>query len=180
MEGGSLLSGWHEPDDSRGSRPDQWAARGKIPRADRQSRRPTHPAACCTSPPLPSAKMPCTPCDMGVHVFNLEFSDCAMFASRSTFAALLLSCLTCWLSCGIVFGEIPELISLTDDTSNDFPVRTAASADGVYALSVAKHGVIRILARAVEHLASGPRKSTLQDTTPTRSALFVVNSVLRR
>ena len=24
MEGGSLLLGWHEPDDSRGSRPDLW------------------------------------------------------------------------------------------------------------------------------------------------------------
>ena len=33
MEGGSLLLGWHEPDDSRGSRPDLWEARGEIPRA---------------------------------------------------------------------------------------------------------------------------------------------------
>ena len=34
MEGGSLLLGWHEPDESRGSRPDLWAARGETPRAD--------------------------------------------------------------------------------------------------------------------------------------------------
>jgi hypothetical protein len=27
-------SAWHEPDDSRGSRPDLWAARGETPRAD--------------------------------------------------------------------------------------------------------------------------------------------------
>src|SRR5215468_10473936 len=27
-------SGWHEPDESRGSRPDLWAARGEIPQAD--------------------------------------------------------------------------------------------------------------------------------------------------
>src|SRR6516164_10294594 len=33
MGGGSLLLGWHEPDDSRGSRPDLWEARGEIPRA---------------------------------------------------------------------------------------------------------------------------------------------------
>src|SRR5215469_4326077 len=34
MEGGSLLFlGWHEPDDSRESRPDLWEARGEIPRA---------------------------------------------------------------------------------------------------------------------------------------------------
>ena len=34
-------SGWHEPDESRGSRPDLWAARGEIPRADSASA--THP-----------------------------------------------------------------------------------------------------------------------------------------
>jgi hypothetical protein len=29
----AAFSGWHEPDESRGSRPDLWAARGEIPRA---------------------------------------------------------------------------------------------------------------------------------------------------
>ena len=33
MEGGSLLLGWHEPDEARASRPDLWEARGEIPRA---------------------------------------------------------------------------------------------------------------------------------------------------
>jgi hypothetical protein len=27
------MFGWHEPDESRGSRPDLWEARGEIPRA---------------------------------------------------------------------------------------------------------------------------------------------------
>jgi hypothetical protein len=82
-----------------------------------------------------------------------------MFAHRSTFAPLLLSCLACWLSCVIVFGEIPELVSLTDNTSNDFAVRRPASAESVHGLSVAKQGAIQILARAVEHIAAQLRMS---------------------
>jgi len=30
----AAFTGWHEPDESRGSRPDLWAPRGEIPRAD--------------------------------------------------------------------------------------------------------------------------------------------------
>jgi hypothetical protein len=103
-----------------------------------------------------------------------------MFVRRLTFAVVLLSGLACWLSCVIVLEEIPELLSLTDNTSNDFTVRKAASAEGVHVLSVAKQGAIKIFARAVEHLAAELRKSSFQDATPTCSALFIVNSVLRR
>jgi hypothetical protein len=103
-----------------------------------------------------------------------------MFARRSTFAVLLLSCFACWLSCTIMFREIPELLSLTDDTSNDFTVRKAASTEGVHVLSVEKQGAIRIFTRAVEHVAAELLTNSLQDTTPTHSALFIVNCVVRR
>jgi len=125
------------------------------------------------------AKMPCTNYDLDVVVSGGGL-EIAMFARRSTFAVLLLSCLACWLSCTIMFGEIPELLSLTDNASNDFTVRKAASTEGVHVLSVEKQDAIRILTRAVEHVASELLTSTFQDTTPTDSALFIVNSVLRR
>jgi hypothetical protein len=113
---------------------------------------------------------------------SLKFrdSEIVIFARHSIFTSLLLSCLACWLSCVIVFGEFPELLSLTDNTSNDFAIRRAPSAEGVRVLSVAKQGSIQIFARAVEHIAAELRKSTVQDTSPTRSALFILNSVLRR
>jgi hypothetical protein len=118
---------------------------------------------------------------MGVQASSLEIRDCAMFGRRSTFAVLLLSCLACWLSCAIVSEEIPELLSLTDNTSNDFTVRKAASAECVHVLRVEKQGAIKILARAAaEQVAAELWKSTFQGTTPTRAALFIVNSVLRR
>lgn len=103
-----------------------------------------------------------------------------MFAHYFTFTPLLLSCLACWLSFVSVFGEIPELVSLTDNTSNDFAVRKPASAESVHVLRVAKQGAIQILARAVEHVTVEFRKSTLRDTSTMRSALLIVNSVLRR
>lgn len=102
-----------------------------------------------------------------------------MFARRSIFVRLLLSCVACCLSCVIVFGELPELLSLTDNTSNDFAMRRAASAEGVHLLSVAKQGVVQIFAKAVEYSAELP-ESTVEDTSSPRSALFIINSVLRR
>jgi len=96
---------------------------------------------------------------------------------RFTFAVL--SCLVCWLSCMIMFSEIPELLSLTDNTSNDFTVCKGASAGGVHVLRVQKQGEFKILARALEQGAEEPRKSMFE-ITPTQSALFIVNSVLRR
>lgn len=113
---------------------------------------------------------------------NLDPGDfqIVMFARRSTFTPLLLSCLACWLSCVIAFGEFPELLSLTDNTSNDFAMRNAACAKRIHVLSVAKQGTIQIFARAVEPSTEVIRKSTIQDTSPTRSALFIVNFVLRR
>src|SRR4029077_4932550 len=77
-------------------------------------------------------KMPCAHCVMGVQVSRSEFRNFVMFVRRSTFAVILLSCLACWLSCVIVLEEFPELLSLTDNPSNDFAVRRAATAEGVH------------------------------------------------
>lgn len=103
-----------------------------------------------------------------------------MSARHSTFTLLLLSCLACWLSCVIAFGEFPELLSLTDNTSNDLTMRKASSAEGVNVLSIAKQGAIQIFANAVVHSAELFRKSTIQDISPAPSILFIVKSVLRR
>lgn len=102
-----------------------------------------------------------------------------MFARYSTLTRLLLACLACCLSCVIVFGELPELLSLTDNTSNDFAMRRAGSAEGIHVLSVAKQSAVQIFAKAVEYSAELP-ESTVEDTSSPRSALFIINSVLRR
>ena len=103
-----------------------------------------------------------------------------MFARRSAFTSVLLSCLACCLAMVIVFGEFPELLSLIDNTSNDFAMRRPGSAEGVHVLKAAKQSAMQIFARAMEHVAAELRKGAVQDTAPTRSALSSVNSVLRR
>jgi hypothetical protein len=79
-----------------------------------------------------------------------------MFARHSILIRLLLSCLACCLCCVIVFGELPELLSLTDNTSNDFAMRRAASAEAIHVLSVAKQCAVQIFARAVEYFGGAP------------------------
>jgi hypothetical protein len=108
----------------------------------------------------------------------VEF-EIVMFARHSTVIRLLLSCLACWLSCVIILGEFPELLSLTDNTSNDFAMRRSPSAEGIHVLSAAKQGAVQIFARAMEYPAE-LQEITVEDTLPTRSALFIINSVLRR
>src|SRR4029077_15378459 len=105
--------------------------------------------------------------------------EIVMFARRSTLILLLLSCLACWLCCVIVFGEFQELLSLPENTSNDFAMRSAASAEGIHILSEAKQAAVQIFARPVEYSVEF-RESRVEDTSPTRSALFIINSVLRR
>jgi hypothetical protein len=125
-------------------------------------------------------KMPCTHCETRIYKSRIELEiEIVMFARHSTFIPVLLSCLACLLSCVIIFGELPELLSLTDNTSNDFAMRRAASAEGVPVSSVAKQSAVQIFARAEEYPAE-LRESTVEDTSPTRSALFIINSVLRR
>lgn len=103
-----------------------------------------------------------------------------MFVRHRTFPPLLLSCLACWLSCVIVFGEFPELLTLTDNAFNDFAIRRAASPEGVHVMNVGKQGSTQIFAEAVEHIAAELRENTIRDTSLARYALFIVNSVLRR
>ena len=49
---------------------------------------------------------------------------CRKIIAAKFFATLI----TCVLVCGIITIEIPELVSLTDNTSNDFATRTTNSS----------------------------------------------------
>jgi hypothetical protein len=125
-------------------------------------------------------KMACRHCETRIYKSRIQLElEIVMFARHSTLIPLLLSCLACWLSCVIIFGELPELLSLTDNTSNDFAMRRAASVEGMHASSVAKQGAVQIFARALGCSAE-LREGTVEDTSPTHSALFIINSVLRR
>src|SRR5450432_2914912 len=50
-----------------------------------------------------------------------------MFRGRTMISKILLRALVSLLLCGIAASEFPELLSLTDNTSNDFTVRRTDS-----------------------------------------------------
>jgi hypothetical protein len=63
-----------------------------------------------------------------------------MFGRRLASAGILLSVVASLLVLGIVAAEVPELLSLVDNTSNDFMVRKIGRAECSRPLTVASHG----------------------------------------
>ena len=77
--------------------------------------------------------------------------------------------------------ELPELLTLTDNPTNDFTVRKASSVEGVRVLNAAKQGAIHSALRAVvEHGAVELATVTVEGASPTHSGLFILHSVIRR
>jgi hypothetical protein len=92
---------------------------------------------------------------------------------------ILAPAVLCLLLCGIVAGEFPELLSLADNTANDFTVRSAHSVVPPVRLSASKN--IRIANKD-----SAPATNLLfSPLSPFKKAqlileVFVLHSVLRR
>lgn len=94
---------------------------------------------------------------------------------------LLISATVFLLLGGVVASELPELLTLTDNPTNDFTVCKASSVEGVRVLSAAKQGAIHFAVRAVvAHGAVELATVTVQGASPTPSGLFLLHSVLRR
>jgi len=62
-----------------------------------------------------------------------------MFSSRSILGRWVFALVVCLLLCGIVSAEIPELLSLTDNTSNDFTIRKPGGRECTLWLIAAIH-----------------------------------------
>lgn len=77
-----------------------------------------------------------------------------MLTHRSTFARLSLSFAVCLLLCGIASAEIPELLSLTDNTSNDF---TISKADKQECTSTLSAGILKSVPLDTQNLECDAR-----------------------
>ena len=94
---------------------------------------------------------------------------------------LLTSAIVFLLLFGIVSTELPELLTLTDNASNDFTVCKASSVEGVRVLSAAKECTIHFAVRTLgQHGGVELATVTVVGDSPTRSGLFILHSVLRR
>jgi hypothetical protein len=103
--------------------------------------------------------------------------DCLMIKRRSTAHRLLFSLIACVLLCTIATSEIPELLTLRNDTSNDFTLRNPASAEGARVLSIVQQSAIQVVPQ-IEDFHTAPTIA-VQDILPTDIPLFILNSILR-
>src|SRR3974377_1308165 len=82
------------------------------------------------------SQISCTPDAMHVGFSALNR---VMRADRSIFGRWIFCLMVCVLLGGIVSAELPELLSLTDNTSNDFTIRKASGPESTSTLSAAIH-----------------------------------------
>jgi hypothetical protein len=106
--------------------------------------------------------------------------DRVMRADRSIFGRLVFCFVICVLLCGIVSAELPELLSLTDNTSNDFTIRKASGQEcsSTWRAAIHHSGPLDI-----RNFQGGSRTHcalALVAVETVSSDLFVRYSVLRR
>ena len=108
------------------------------------------------------------------------FGGCTIMLARTNVRKILLVSLVSILLCGMVASELPELLTLTNDTSNDFTVRNTSTA-GLRALPDS-HRPVRIVAvnsSVPAAILLHSRRSAIETAAPVPSELFILHSVLR-
>jgi hypothetical protein len=103
-----------------------------------------------------------------------------MRAHRSILDKVLFSSAVCLLLCAIVSAEIPELVALTDNTSNDFTMRKASGREVTPTLSAATHRSVPLDAEASEHNRCACDAPIFTGAAATSPDLFLLDCVFRR
>jgi hypothetical protein len=109
----------------------------------------------------------------------ISYHWCKAVLARTKIRKILVTSLVLLLLCSIVASEFPELLSLTDNTSNDFTLRKI-NTERLGALSDAG-GPVRIAALNSSVSATTLVHSPLIpfEKAPVPSELFILHSVLR-
>ena len=101
-------------------------------------------------------------------------------ASRRISAGLLAPLVASLLILGIVAAELPELVSLVDDTSNDFVVRKASHAECTPTVTTPTHDLFTFEVRPFESGARHECATGFLVSEAVPAELFLLHSVLRR
>jgi hypothetical protein len=99
-----------------------------------------------------------------------------MSAHRSTLAQLLISFAVCLLFCTIISAEVPELMSLTDNASNDFTIHKTVNREFAQTLNAVAHTPVLLGTEPSECTTCASFPASTE--TPS-SPLFLLHSVLR-
>ena len=103
-----------------------------------------------------------------------------MMLARTKIRKILVAALVSLLLCGIVVSEIPELLTLTDNTSNDFAVRKT-STEGLRALPDVRRPVriADINSTVPAAILLHSRLKPFEKAAPVPSELLILHSTLR-
>ena len=101
-----------------------------------------------------------------------------MFHHKSRVARFLFYTLACVLMCAAFASELPEQLTLTNDTSNDYSLRPSTSLKSIQTLTSLRQDS-NFVTTAPQHtswrsLLSVPGRASLQ-----AESLFILHSVLR-
>lgn len=113
-------------------------------------------------------------------VYNCSNGRDRMHADCYSRTSLLLCFVASLLLCGIVASEVPELISLTDNPSNDFTIRKCGGCESAMMLGVAIHKSVPLDTQKSECEARAHCLPSLIPTEIIPSDLLELHSVLRR
>jgi hypothetical protein len=103
-----------------------------------------------------------------------------MFRRGSTSAKFLVAVAASVFLLGIVATELPELLTLSDNTSNDFAMRKTGSAEYASMLSTANHRPMPVHMKDSEYGTDIRYAPALEDLKPASSDVSFLHSVLRR
>ena len=110
--------------------------------------------------------------------YSLYLAGSRMFRG-STSVKLLVAVAAGVFLLGIVATEFPELLTLSDNTSNDYAMSKAGSAEIASMLSTANHRPMPLNMKDSEYGTDIRRAPALEDPKPASSDLFFLHSVLR-
>ena len=102
-----------------------------------------------------------------------------MSRHKSRVVRFLFYTLACVLMCAAFASELPEQLTLTNDTSNDYSLRPSTSLKSIQKLNSLRQDPSFFVATAPQHtswrsLLSVPGRASLQ-----AESLFILHSVLR-
>jgi hypothetical protein len=103
-----------------------------------------------------------------------------MSRRRHVLAKLLFSTIACVLVCGVFFSEIPEEITLTNDTSNDFVLRLPTILESPQPLGSAKQDTGFFQSSPAPDSSVQFSALVLDAFRPMMQSLFILHSSLRR
>ena len=110
--------------------------------------------------------------------YKLEPSS-KMPSRRPSSSRVLVPIIVGLLLCGLITAELPELLSLVDNTSNDFTVRKASAPQSTANPSALSYNSSRLNTKGFAHNQQVGRIAAFDDVKPASSSLFILLCTLR-